>query len=110
MFGCVSTRRGAFRVQAARRRRAGEFGIIHGMAKTTRNAVVVALVAVLAADSLFAALPPRPEPPPKSEWGFVRELATPPVRTPKERFRLVDDYGRSASLDTAIPVIITPPM
>ena len=60
------------------------------------------IFAALSSPSLFAALPPWPEPPPKSEWGFVRELATPPVRTPKERFRLVDDYGRSASLDTAL--------
>ena len=57
--------------------------------------------AVLAITVLFAALPPRPEPPPQSEWGFVRELATPPVRTPKERFRLVDDYGCGALLETA---------
>ena len=54
-----------------------------------------------AAVSSFAALPPRPEPPPKSEWGFVRELATPQARTPKERFRLVDDYGCGAALETA---------
>ena len=48
------------------------------------------------------ALPPRPEPPAKSQWGFVRELATPPVHIVRERFRLVDDYGCGATLKTAL--------
>ena len=58
-------------------------------------------MSMVLAFALCAALPPRPEPPPQSEWGFVRELATPSARTPRERFRLVDDYGCGAALETA---------
>ncbi len=67
------------------------------------NRICAAAFLVLSVASAFAADCTRPPTPPaKSEWGFVRELATPPVRTPRERFRLADDYGCGDALKTAL--------
>ena len=49
-----------------------------------------------------AAEVPPPAPPPKQEWGFVRELSTPPERAVRERFRLSDGYGCGDALRTAL--------
>ena len=42
-----------------------------------------------------------PSPPGPESWTFRRELAEPITRHPRERFRLVDDYGVSGNLTTA---------
>ena len=47
-------------------------------------------------------LPPCPPPPVKEEWGFVKELATRSVRTPRERFTLVDRFGCGEALASAL--------
>ena len=56
-----------------------------------KNRICAAAFLVLSGASALAAADCArpPAPPAKSEWGFVRELATPPVRTPRERFRRV---------------------
>ena len=68
------------------------------------NRICAAAFLVLSGASALAAADCArpPAPPAKSEWGFVRELATPPVRTPRERFRLADDYGCGDALKTAL--------
>ena len=68
------------------------------------NRICAAAFLVLSGASALAAADCArpPAPPAKSEWGFVRELATPPVRTPRERFRLADDYGCGDALKTAV--------
>lgn len=55
-------------------------------------------------DRLLLRRVPAPSPPPppaKKDWGFMKDLATPPERAPRERFALVDRYGCGEALRSA---------
>ena len=64
--------------------------------------IVLTAAAALSLAAASAAETAAPLPPGRESWTFMKDLATPVIRHPRERFRLADEYGLKGDLATAL--------